>query len=412
VAVQLSSRWRVLDPRVCDAGIVAGLLCLDLTAQGVVTAGGRLSSHGLSPVTVALAVAGAGVLWWRRRAPILVLAAVVVIMLAAVALAPPGLLSDHTGLPLAIGAYSVGAWSQRRIAAAAVPAIVLLLAFAALSRSASKLIAGLVAVVVIALPWLAGRALRSRRQYLAEVEDRLTRAEQERDLAAREAVLEERRHLARELHDVVAHHVSLIGVQAGAARTALDQSPDATRKALLAIEESSRSAVGEMRRLLDVLRFEGGDGDAGPDGGAGPDGLEPAPGLGRLAELAASYQPAGLTVTIAVDGDVAGLGPLLDLCCYRVIEEALTNVTRHSAAITAAVRVSVQAPARPQEGHLVRIAVHDPGPARRATSGSQRGLVGLRERVALFGGTLQAGPTPGGGFSVDASFRETAGVAG
>jgi signal transduction histidine kinase len=406
VAVQLSSRWRLSDPRLCDAAIVAGLFGLDLTAQGLVTAGDRLSSHGLSPVTVALAAAGAGVLWWRRRTPILVLAAVIVVMLAAAALTPPGLLSDHTGIPLAVGAYSVGAWSKRRIAATAVPAAVLLLAFTALSRSATKLTAGLVALVVIALPWLAGRALRSRRQYLAEVEARLSRAEQERDRAAREAVLEERRHLARELHDVVAHHVSLIGVQAGAARSALGQSPDAIAKALLAIEESSRSAVGEMRRLLDVLRFEGTEGETGPDG------LEPAPGLGRLADLAASYQQAGLTVTIALDGEVAALGSLLDLCCYRVIEEALTNVTRHSAAITASVRVTVRAPARPQEGHLVRIVVHDPGPARGVTSESGRGLVGLRERVALFGGTLQAGATPGGGFTVDASFREMAGVGG
>jgi signal transduction histidine kinase len=367
-----------------------------------VTAGAHLHVPPLSPAAIVLAGFGAAVFWARRSRPILVFALVFCTVVLSSALAPPGLWTDHTGVPLAIAAYAVGSWSQGRVRAHVVPAVVLLLTFGALARSGSALTAGLAAAVVIALPWVAGRAARSRRQYLEQVERQLAEAERERDARARQAVLDERRHIARELHDVVAHHVSLIGVQAGAARTALDHEPHSTRQALLAIEESSRSAVGEMRRLLGVLDSRAPGGPAEP----GLAQLEPLPGLGLLDELVGGFRRAGLAVDLCARGDLAGLRPLLELCCYRLIEEALTNVTTHSAATTASVELTVGAPQDLAGGHAVRISVHDPGPALAGTAGSGRGLVGMRERVALFGGTLSAGPAGDGGFAIDATLGD------
>jgi signal transduction histidine kinase len=426
----VSTGWyrRLAGATVLDAALVGALFATDLGTEAAVTAGVHLHCPALSPPAVLLAGCGAGVLWLRRSRPILVFALVLCIMIVAGAAARPGLWTEHTGVPLAIAAYAIGSWSDRPAAAIAAPSIALLLAFGAISRSASVLTAALAAVVLIALPWMAGRAVRSRRLYLGQVERQLARAEHERDEHARQAVLDERRHLARELHDVVAHHVSLIGVQAGAARTTLDHAPDSARQALLAIEESSRSAVGEMRRLLEVLDVR--PLDARPleprrldprrldprrldprrlDAAPAPGELEPQPGLGRLDELAETFRQAGLAVDLRVRGDAAGLSPLLELCCYRLIEQALTNVTMHSAAATASAVVAISETGDPAAVPLVQITVRDPGPALGGTSGSGRGLVGMRERAALFGGTLSAGPSDGGGFTVDATLGDTSG---
>jgi signal transduction histidine kinase len=236
-------------------------------------------------------------------------------------------------------------------------------------------------LAVIALPWVLGLAARTQRRYIAEVERRLDAAVRERDERARRAVADERAHIARELHDVVAHHVSLIGVQAGAARTALDRSPNTTRTALGEIEAASRDALGEMRRLLDTLRD------------SSPATLTPHPGLADVGHLAAGFAGAGVDVIMRGNGAADGLPPVLELCCFRIVEEALTNVTRHSAASRATVDIE-----RAETG--VRLVVVDPGPRRPGSDGGGRGLLGMSERVALFGGTLAAGPLPGGGFAV------------
>jgi signal transduction histidine kinase len=385
-----------------DAAIVCALFASDIGAQAAVTAGAHFRIPPLSPAAVLLAGFGAAVFWLRRRRPILVFVLVFCTVIASSAIAPPGLWTDHTGAPLAIAAYAVGSWSDRRAGTRAAPAVALLLTFGALARSGSVLTAALAASVVIGLPWVAGRAARSRRQYLEQVERQLAEAERERDERARQAVLEERRHLARELHDVVAHHVSLIGVQAGAARTSLEHEPHSARQALLAIEESSRSAVGEMRRLLDVLDVR----EPGEPGEPAAAPMQPLPGLGRLDELADGFRRAGLTVDLRASGDTTGLSPLLELCCYRLIEEALTNVTTHSAATMASVELAVSEPEGRAGGHVVRITVHDPGPALAGPARSGRGLAGMRERVALFGGTLSAGPAAAGGFTVDATLGD------
>jgi signal transduction histidine kinase len=400
----VSTGWyrRLAGATVLDVALIGGLFVIDVSTEAAVTAGAHLHAPALSPAAVVVAGCGAGVLWVRRSRPILVFVLVICIMIVGSAAARPGLWTEHTAVPLAIAAYTIGSWSDRRAGSIAAPSIALLLAFSALARSGSVLTAALAAIVAIALPWMAGRAVRSRRLYLGQVERQLAMAEQERDEHARQAVLDERRHIARELHDVVAHHVSLIGVQAGAARTTLDHAPHSTRRALLAIEESSRSAVSEMRRLLEVLDVR----QLGAAPAPGHSELAPQPGLDQLDDLVESFREAGLAVGLRVRGDAAGLGPLLELCCYRLIEQALTNVATHSAAATVSAEVAISGTEDPGAGPVVRVTVHDPGPALGGTSGSGRGLVGMRERIALFGGTLSAGPSDDGGFTVDATLGD------
>jgi signal transduction histidine kinase len=227
-----------------------------------------------------------------------------------------------------------------------------------------------------------------RAAYLAEVEQRLADAERERTERAEAAVGAERARIARELHDVVAHHVSLIGVQAGAARATLDRSPERARAALSSIEQSSREAVHEMHRLLHVLRPVGGE---APGSGAQ---LSPQPTLPDLPATAARWSQAGLEVSLQLTGPIDAVDPARSTCAYRIAEEALTNVSRHSSATAASVTVTV--------GDQVTVDVLDPGPARVTTSpGSGRGLVGMRERAAIFGGTVSAGQD-GTGFRVTA----------
>jgi signal transduction histidine kinase len=381
--------------RTIDVVVIGGLLVADLAGQVVVRAGGHATSPPLGVGPFLVAVVCAGIFWWRRQRPLLVLIAVLATTVLAGGVVAPGLLTQHTGVPLALAAYAAGSWASKRARSMATSAAVLAVAFAGVSAHATVINAAAVSLVVVALPWVAGQAARSRRFYLEQVESRLAEAERDRDARTERAVLEERRHIARELHDVVAHHVSLIGVQAGAARIALDAAPDGTREALLAIERSSRSAVAEMRQLLDVLRSDG-----------TPEQLEPQPGLGSLEGLVAGFRDAGLQVTLRVSGDPGGLSPVLDLCCYRIVEEALTNVARHS--VAAAALVDVRA------GHLyqgvprrILIAIHDPGPARPAGPDGGQGLIGMRERVALFGGVLSAATTPEGGFTVSADICES-----
>ncbi len=366
-----------------DRLLVAAVVIADLVAQLVVRLGGDAVSPPLSPLAGLVAVASALPLLKRRDAPLATLLGLGGAAALAAGWVPPGLLTQQTGVTVILGMYAIGSWSRRRWASVLVPGSIMVLLFLGAYGEAPDLVqAGTVALAAVALPWMAGRAARSRRQYVEEVERRLAAAETERDERARRAVLDERRHIARELHDVVAHHVSLIGVQAGAARMALDDDPATTRAALRAIEDASRTAVGEMRTLLGVLR----DDDERL-------GLCPQPGLADLGDLVEDFRGAGLDVVLTAPPAV-DLMPALGLTGYRVVEEALTNVTRHSRAAAATVSVEVD----PDE---VRLVVIDPGPRREpAREGGGRGLVGLRERVALFGGRQQVGPTPEGGFAV------------
>ncbi|WP_079031856.1 sensor histidine kinase [Streptomyces specialis] len=212
----------------------------------------------------------------------------------------------------------------------------------------------------------------------------------EREEAERHRADEERLRIARELHDVLAHSISVINVQAGVGLALLDSDPEQARSALTTIKAASKEALGEVRQVLDTLRTPG----------AAP--RAPAPGLGRLPELAEQAADAGLRVTVATEGPPVPLPPGADLAAFRIVQEALTNTVRHSASRAARVRL------RYAPGGL-ELRVDDDGPATAADGhGGGNGLVGMRERAAAFGGTVAAGPRADGGFRVVAELPLTA----
>ena len=237
---------------------------------------------------------------------------------------------------------------------------------------------------LMAIAWFAGVMLRERAGRALEAQERALRAEREREENARRAVFEERVRIARELHDVVAHHVSMMGVQAGAARMVIDRDRAKAKDALAAIEASSRQAVDELHRLLGFLRQAG---DA--------DDLAPSPGVSQLQRLAAGMSDAELAVEVGVEGEERPLPPTVDVSAYRIVQEALTNTLKHAEASRADVRL------RYRPGELeVEIVDDGIGAAGPSGGGSGLGLIGMRERAALHGGRLRAGPEPGGGFAV------------
>jgi signal transduction histidine kinase len=238
---------------------------------------------------------------------------------------------------------------------------------------------------LFAIGWLAGFALRERAAQADAAEQRATDAEGGREENARRAVFEERVRIARELHDVVAHHVSMMGVQAGAARVVIDSDRVKAKEALTAIEVSSRQAVGELHRLLGFLRQAGDQDD-----------LAPRPGLSQLPRLAASMSESRLAVAVSIEGEERSLPSMIGVSAYRIVQEALTNTLKHAAASRADVRVRYW----PDE---LEVEIIDDGRGATALSGTRPGglgLIGMRERAALHGGQLTAGTVSGGGFAV------------
>jgi signal transduction histidine kinase len=220
------------------------------------------------------------------------------------------------------------------------------------------------------------------RRVLGDRERRARIAERERDVAAREAVVEERARIARELHDVIAHHVSMIVVQAGAERRVLGEANASTREVLETVEQIGRGALTETRRLLGMLR------------GEGSESLTPQPGLGDVPALVGQLREAGLPVELQVEGERRELPVGIELSAYRIVQEALTNALKHAGEARATVHVRYGA-----EALELEIADDGAGGAARAAGGGH-GLVGMRERVALYGGRFQASRNPGGGFVV------------
>jgi signal transduction histidine kinase len=237
----------------------------------------------------------------------------------------------------------------------------------------------------------AGDAVRSRRAFVHAIRERAERAERTREEEARRRVAEERLRIARDLHDVVAHHIALVNVQAGVAAHVMDKRPDQAKEALAHVREASRTALSELRATVGLLR-QSGDPEAP---------TEPAPGLARLDELADTFRSAGLPVEVARADDDTTLPAAVDLAAYRVIQEALTNVRKH-AGPTAKAEVSVV-----RVGTDVEITVLDDGPGEDAEPRDDdghggHGLLGMRERVTALGGSLTTGPRYGGGFRVHA----------
>src|SRR4051794_16146704 len=232
-------------------------------------------------------------------------------------------------------------------------------------------------------PLVLGATVRTLRRRERDLASRTVELQREREENARRAVLEERVRIARELHDVVAHHVSVTGVQASAGRRVLDRRPDQAEELLGSIEASSREAVTELHRLLGFLRRDDGASE-----------LAPQPRLGELRDLVSG---SGLKIDLVVAGEPRELPATLELSAYRVIQEALTNARKHSGGTAATVRVDY----RPAE---LEIDVRDDGTAPARTPVGGHGLLGMRERVGLHGGHLRAGPRPDGGFEVHATF--------
>jgi signal transduction histidine kinase len=246
-----------------------------------------------------------------------------------------------------------------------------------------------------ALPWLGGRTMRRRRRLAAALEETARQLELEREDRARAAVLDERVRIARELHDLVAHSVSTMVVQAGAARRMVRDRPGEARDAALAIEGTGREALGELRGLLGVLRR--GDEELA---------LAPQPTLQRIDALVEGARATGLEVDLRIEGDPGLLPRGEELAAYRIVQEALTNVMQHAGQARAEVVLRYL-------NDRLEIEVADDGiaPANGGPAHEGHGLVGMRERVALYGGTLEAGRAPDGGWSVRARLPRQSEVA-
>jgi signal transduction histidine kinase len=239
---------------------------------------------------------------------------------------------------------------------------------------------------IATLAWLIGFAFYERNRRTAELTERAERAERARETEARAAAAEERARIAREMHDVVAHSLSVMVVQAEAAEAMLDADPERARRPLAAVQDTGRAALTELRRMLGVLREMADEGPA----------LAPQPGLSGLDDLARQVRDAGLPVTVRVEGEPRPLSPGLDLSAYRILQEGLTNALKHAGPATAEVVVRYG----PRD---LELEVRDDGRGGGSgANGGGHGLTGMRERVALYGGELSAGPRPGGGFALAA----------
>lgn len=282
--------------------------------------------------------------------------------------------------------YSLAAYvgPSRTVIAVASLGVVLSIVSAALRGDVTGEYFGALPAVV--LPTTVGRVVRRLREQTEQLAELTVHLERERERAEHAAVAEERGRIARELHDVVAHGVSVIAIQADAAEAALDRDPELARAPLRTIRRSAKEALEEMRHLLGVLREDG-------DGGE----LAPQPGLGQLGELVEHARGAGVDVTLAIDGEPRAVAPGLDLSAYRIVQEGLTNVRKHAAGAPAYVHLTWA----PRE---LALEVRDDGAGGGdiMPNGSGHGLVGMRERVRLHGGELRAGPVDGGGFAVRA----------
>ncbi|MFE4722246.1 sensor histidine kinase [Streptomyces sp. NPDC056728] len=374
-----------------DAALAAAVLLCMIAASFADPNGGRdgtptWGTRSPQVLSVVLMVLGAAALVLRRRAPMAVLAATSAVTLAELVTGDP---RAPVAMSAVVALYTVAATTDRpttwRVGLATMAVL-----------SGAAMLAG-------PLPWYsqenlgvfawtgmaaaAGDAVRSRRAFVDAIRERAERAERTREEEARRRVAEERLRIARDLHDVVAHHIALVNVQAGVASHVMDKRPDQAKEALSHVREASRSALNELRATVGLLR-QSGDPEAP---------TEPAPGLDRLEDLVGTFRNAGLPVEVACADRATGLQAAVDLAAYRIIQEALTNVRKHSGVDQARLDLSY----RP---NWLTITVEDDGPSQptRSDPGSGHGLIGMRERAGAVGGRVQAGPRAEGGFTVTA----------
>ncbi|MGX2996503.1 sensor histidine kinase [Streptomyces sp. JNUCC 64] len=331
----------------------------------------------------------------RRRLPERMLVLGIVVGLGQVAFGVPTMLSDFALLVIVYTVAADGAgWASRVALVAAIAAAPLsVLRWPDPDQTVFRQALFVVFLMVpFMLAWVLGDSIRTRRAYLAQLEERAARLEREREAQAKVAVAAERARIARELHDVVAHNVSVMVVQADGAAYVLDTAPDQTRKALETISGTGRQALAEMRRLLGVLR-------TGEPEESGE--YVPQPDVEQLGDLVEQCRTAGLPVDFAIEGTPRPLPSGVELTAYRIVQEALTNTRKHGG---------------PNAGASVRLVYFDDGLGLLVeddgkgaphelyedggADGQGHGLIGMRERVGMVGGTLDAGPRPGGGFRI------------
>ena len=363
-------------------------VALGLFLAGLVVVTLVVEHRGVTPVGVVLLALQTLPICVRRRNPIRVLEITggSIVLYSAL-----GYTDANGSMGVVTAFYTVAANEPRRraVAAAAITIVGISLTFLAYAFShsvASWPFSLSLNFTLFAIAWLVGDNLRVRRAYTRELEKRAQRLEREREEKAAAAVAEERARIARELHDVVAHYISVAVVQASGARRVLDRDPAAARTALEAVESAGRTALTEMRRMLEVLR-------------ADDSGLGPQPGLAELDRLVQRIREAGVPVQLTVDGDLGGLPAGVGLAAYRIVQEALTNTVKHAGRARA--RVSVTRHADALEIDIVDDGRGAAAPLIEGTDGGH-GLIGMKERVAIFGGTLQVGPVFPGGWRVRA----------
>ena len=332
------------------------------------------------------------ILLWRRRMPVAVLFAVMFLIGVQVVFFDPSFQTPAEEPPfvsflaLLLALYSIAAYGEeRRAVVAGVTAGVVILAVDILRLGAGAHPENIIPTwVFCAAIWFVGRTIHRSQMQAAQLRDLAAQLEVEREKKAQTAVSEERSRIAREMHDVVAHSVSVMVVQSQAAQRLLEGEQKAARQALRSIETTGRQALSEMRRLLGVVRRT--DAELA---------LAPQPGLGRLGDLIEQMREAGMPVELRVEGEAVSLPPGVDLSAYRVVQEALTNTLKHAGPAHADVVIHY----RDDE---LEVEIKDDGAGNGKGGGSKQGLIGMRERVALYGGTLESGKKAGGGYVVRA----------
>jgi signal transduction histidine kinase len=372
------------------------LLAGVLAAFGVATELVKLPDSGAyrdgTGVSVLLALIATVPLVWRRSHPAAVMAVNVGVSLVHGLRQFPGA-GPYFGLLAAL--YAVAAYGSSRAARISLGVVLGVQPLAWLSSEDPNFDSWgdlAVGTVIFTAAWVFGDSRRVRRLHLEMAEERAARAERDRDERARVAVREERTRIAREMHDIVAHSVSVMVVQAGAARRMIGPDPAAATVAAGEVEATGRAALRDMRRVIGVLRA---DEPEVPEMALAPE-LVPQPGLGDVTTLVTKCRDAGLDVRVRTDGAVRPLPSGVELAAYRIIQEALTNTMKHAGPARAEVRVTYQ-----DDALTVVVADDGCGAGFEPTSGGH-GLPGMRERVAVYGGDLDAGAHPGGGFRVRA----------
>jgi signal transduction histidine kinase len=365
-------------------------LAFDLALALVATTAelGQVSGASGSPTgaAIVLAVVAGGALVLRRTSPLAVLATTLAASAAIVALD-----NDPSGVSVGIALYTTAALCERRVSLAALVATTAIAATGSAittdtpGRETSATFGAIIVAMLSVGIWGLGAYAQTQRRYRRELEERAASAEREREQLARIAVHEERASIARELHDIVAHSVSVMLVGVRGARDVLRTAPDAADDTLARVERSGEQSLAELRRILALLREPQQTAESHPQ-----------PSLAELDELVASYRTAGLPARLEVIGEPMPLPSGVELSIYRIVQEALTNALKHSDPTNVTVTLAFR------DSRLELEVVDDGTTATPDAATAGHGLIGMRERLALLGGELEIGPREGGGFRVAA----------